>query len=246
MFEPEGPGDPSAEDLPRILHIDDDEKYCRFVGEYLGRHRHLVTSAPDGKSGLQLIMSEYWDLVILDVMLPDIDGFALLRKIRAASDVPVVMLTARGDEPDRIDGLDFGADDYIPKIFSQRELLARVAAVLRRFRCRRGMRRPGEMVVGRLRIHPSSYRVYVGDTEVALTDVEFAILLSLARSRGQSKSRKELLADVVTDGKASHNRMIDVHVFSLRKKLGDNPESPRYIRTVRNVGYMLVDPGAAS
>jgi len=246
MFESDGLGDLSAEGLPRILHIDDDEKYCRFVVDYLGRHGYRVTSAPDGTSGLQLIMSEYWDLIILDVMLPDVDGFALLRQIRAVSDVPVLMLTARGDEPDRIDGLDFGADDYVPKIFSQRELLARVAAVVRRFRCRRGVRRRGELVVGRLRIHPSSYRVFLGDTEVALTEVEFAILLSLARSRGESKSRKALLADVVREGKTSHSRMIDVHVFSLRKKLGDSSESPRYIRTVRNVGYMLVDPGAAS
>lgn len=243
MSATESPDNPVAVEMaaqPRLLHIDDDEKYCRFVVDYLGRHGYSVTSAADGMSGLQLILSQPWSLVILDVMLPDVDGFTLLRKIRAASDVPVVMLTARGEEPDRIDGLEFGADDYVPKIFSQRELLARVAAVLRRFRGQ-SEKRPDELVIGRLRIYPSSYRVFLGETEIILTEVEYTILLSLARSRGRGKPRAELLAEV-SEGKPVHNRMIDVHVFSLRKKLGDSPEAPRYIRTVRNVGYMLVDP----
>lgn len=240
MLSTENPENSASISHSRILHIDDDEKYCRFVVDYLGRHGYSVTSAYDGMSGLQRILSEPWDLVILDVMLPDIDGFALLRKIRAASEVPVVMLTARGEELDRVDGLDFGADDYVPKIFSQRELLARVAAVLRRFRGQCG-RRPGELVVGRLRIHPSSYRVLVDDKEIALTEVEFALLLSLARSKGRGKSRAELLA-AIGDGRALYSRMVDVHIFALRKKLGESLEAPRYIRTVRNVGYMLVDP----
>lgn len=243
MLVIDSPENPPA-DPPRLLHIDDDEKYCRFVVDYLGRHGYSVTSAPDGMSGLQLILSEPWNLIILDVMLPDVDGFALLRKIRAVSDVPVVMLTARGDEPDRVDGLEFGADDYVPKIFSQRELLARVAAVLRRFRGQ-GEKRTSELLIGALRIQPSSYRVFLDDREIVLTEVEFAILLSLARSRGLGKSRAELLADV-SEGRIVHSRMIDVHVFALRKKLGDNRETPRYIRTVRNVGYMLVDPDRAS
>jgi DNA-binding response OmpR family regulator len=224
---------------PRLLHIDDDEKYCRFVVDYLGRHGYSVTSVYDGASGLQRILSETWELVILDVMLPDVDGFVLLRQIRAVSDVPVLMLTARGDEPDRIDGLDFGADDYVPKIFSQRELLARIAAVLRRLRTG-GERRAEELVIGRLRIHPSAYRVFMGETEISLTPVEFSILLSLARSKGRGKSRAALVSEV-SEGSV-HSRLIDVHVFSLRKKLGDSPDAPCYIRTVRNIGYMLVDP----
>jgi DNA-binding response OmpR family regulator len=228
-----GPGDP-----PRLLHIDDDEKYCRFVADYLGRHGYSVTAALDGQSGFQKVLSEDWQLVILDAMLPDVDGFQLLRQIRSASKVPVLMLTARGEEPDRIDGLDFGADDYVPKLFSQRELLARVAAVLRR--CDRRCR-PGEVCIGRLRIYPQCFRVFVGENEVTLTGVEFAILLSLARSRGHGKSRTELMAEV-TEGRGTTNRMIDVHVFCLRKKLGESSDAPRYIRTVRNLGYMLVDP----
>jgi two-component system, OmpR family, phosphate regulon response regulator OmpR len=237
---------PEAAERPRLLHIDDDEKYCRFVVDYLGRHGYSVTTALDGTSGLQRILSEPWDLVILDVMLPDVDGFQLLRQIRAASAVPVLMLTARGDEPDRIDGLEFGADDYVPKIFSQRELLARITAVLRRVRDR-AVRpgRAGEITIGRLRIHPAAYRVFLGDAEIVLTPVEFAILLSLARSSGQGKSRAELVSEV-TDGRGAQSRMIDVHVFSLRKKLGESTDAPRYIRTVRNLGYMLVDPDAGS
>lgn len=233
---------PEAVEQPRLLHIDDDEKYCRFVADYLGRHGYSVTTALDGNTGLKRVLAESWHLVILDVMLPDVDGFQLLRQIRAASQVPVLMLTARGEEPDRIDGLDFGADDYVPKIFSQRELLARVTAVLRRFRD--GVEKPGrtgELTVGELRIHPAAYRVFLGDAEIILTPLEFAILLSLARARGRGKSRAELIAEV-GEGKSSQNRMIDVHIFSLRKKLGDHPDTPRFIRTVRNVGYMLVDP----
>lgn len=236
------PGEPpgGGHTRPRVLHIDDDEKYCRFVNDYLGRHGYAVTSVSDGTQGLQRLLAEPWELVMLDVMLPDIDGFKLLRKIRQASQVPVLMLTARGDELDRIDGLDFGADDYVPKIFSQRELLARIAAVLRRLRPGEG-RPSDELVVGRLRIRPSAHRVFLNEEEIQLTPLEFAILVSLARSKGRGKSRIDLVNEI-SDHRHLHSRLIDVHIFSLRKKLGEGPEASRYIRTVRNVGYMLVDP----
>lgn len=226
---------------PRVLHIDDDEKYCRLVASYLGRHGYTVTSVPDGTQGLKRILAERWDLVLLDVMLPDIDGFELLREVRAASQVPVLMLSARGEELDRVCGLDLGADDYLPKLLSVHELLARVAAVLRRLRadCRR--QGTGAVRFGSFEFHPDACRAFLGRTELLLTQAEFAILFALARSKGQPKSRAELLEESSETTDAS-GRMIDVQVFSLRKKLAAHAGAKCSIRTVRNVGYMLVDP----
>jgi DNA-binding response OmpR family regulator len=180
--------------------------------------------------------------VILDVMLPGMDGFEVLKSIRRQSDVPVLMLTARGDEADRIVGLEIGADDYLPKTFSTRELLARLRAVTRRTTRPLQEEDPDQVTVGPLHINVSAHTAVLGDVPLTLTAVEFDLLTSLARSRGRVKSREQLLEEVRTRDYDVFDRSIDVHIAALRKKLGDDAKEPRFIKTVRAVGYMLMNP----
>ena len=189
--------------------------------------------------------AESWQAVILDVMLPGMDGFEVLKRIRKTSDVPVLMLTARGDEADRIVGLEIGADDYLPKTFSTRELLARLRAVVRR-----GATRPpadrvaADIVVGPLRVMPASRTALLRDAPLTLTPVEFDLLASLARAAGRVRSRERLLEEIRAREYEVFDRSVDVHISTLRRKLGDNPREPAFIRTVRSAGYMLIDPAA--
>src|SRR5882672_4002725 len=218
---------------PRVLVIDDDRKLCRLIREYLEPLGYDIATVHTGPDGLSSATSESWHAVILDVMLPGMDGFEVLRGIRKHNDVPVLMLTALGEEADRIVGLEIGADDYLPKTFSTRELLARLRAVTRR-----AVRAPleskaEELVVGPLRVNIS-----------ALTAVEFEILTCLARSRGRVKSREQLIEDVRSRDYDVYDRSIDVHIAALRRKLGDDAKEPRFIRTIRAVGYMLINPDA--
>ncbi|MGH8445253.1 MAG: response regulator transcription factor, partial [Solimonas sp.] len=186
----------------------------------------------------------HWDLVILDVMLPRMDGFEVLKRIRAHSSVPVLMLTARGDESDRIVGLEIGADEYVPKTFSSRELLARIKALLRRAQVKAvhdGWQADGSLMAGDLKLQPHSHEVFLHGRTLPLTPIEFNILLCLARVRGSVKPRDELIDDVRALGRFQlHDRSIDVHISMLRKKLGDSHGEPRYIKTIRSVGYMLM------
>jgi DNA-binding response OmpR family regulator len=177
-------------------------------------------------------------------MLPGLDGFEVLKRIRAKCDVPVLMLTARGEEADRIVGLEIGADDYLPKTFSTRELLARLRAVTRRGRRQNNGAGEGEaeMVVGQLRMNPNNRTAVLGDEALVLTPVEFDLLASLARARGRVKTREALLEEIRERDYDVFDRSIDVHISGLRKKLGDDPKSPRYIRTLRSAGYMLINP----
>jgi two-component system response regulator CpxR len=224
------------------LLIDDDEKWCRVLSQYLGRHGYAVRPVPSGPKGVEAALSRPWDLVILDVMLPDIDGFEVLKRIRAKSAVPILILTARSDEADRIDGLDFGADDYLLKTFSMQELLARIRAVTRRGGDRTtGRPDPQLLQIGGLRIHLDAYRVFVGENEVILAPVEYALLVCLARAKGKVQSREALFSSI-SDRRSLTMRAVDVHVSTLRRKLGDSSERPRYIRTSRGHGYMLIDP----
>jgi DNA-binding response OmpR family regulator len=229
----------------RVLVIDDERELCALIADYLQPLGYEVHAEHDGRAGVERALAEKFHAVILDVMLPGLDGFEVLTRIRARSDVPVLMLTARGDETDRIVGLEMGADDYLPKTFSSRELLARLRTVIRR-----NNRPPepaaaqdeGELRVGPLRINPSARVATLDDQPLKLTALEFDLLLCLARARGRVKTREQLINTVGERLYDSMDRAIDVHIWSLRRKLGDDPKTPRFIRTVRAVGYMLINP----
>jgi DNA-binding response OmpR family regulator len=228
----------------RILVIDDDRKLCRLIRDYLAPMGYAVEAAHTGPDGVARATAEAWQAIILDLMLPGMDGFEVLKRIRARADVPVLMLTARGDEADRIVGLEIGADDYLPKTFSTRELLARLRAVTRRS----GRAKPPEeeeqeeWIVGQLRVRPASRTAVLGDQPLSLTPVEFDLLASLAKAKGRVKSREALLDEIRERDYDVFDRSIDVHISALRKKLNDDPKNPRFIRTLRAAGYMMVDP----
>jgi DNA-binding response OmpR family regulator len=231
----------------RLLVIDDDKKLCRLIADYLTPLGYSVTAAHTGPEGVEHATSGDWAAVILDVMLPGMDGFEVLKSIRKRSEVPVLMLTGRGEEADRIVGLEIGADDYLPKTFSTRELLARLRAVTRR-----SVRKVEdadallpEIVVGPLRINPNTRTALLDDQPLVLTPVEYDLLHALAKAKGRIKSREGLLEDVRARNYDVFDRSIDVHISALRRKLGDDAKAPRFIRTVRAAGYMLVEPNAA-
>lgn len=225
-----------------LLLVDDNPKLCRMVKEYLEPLGYDLSLAHTGPDGLEKALTGDFDAVILDVMLPGLDGFAVLRKLRAESTVPVLMLTGRGEADDRIAGLELGADDYVPKTFSPRELLARLRAVIRRSmvtaaQTRRAPQPP--IVVGALKVEPETREAWFREQPLALTPTEFDLLLSLARDCGRVKSREQLLLEVADRDFESFDRSIDMHISSLRRKLGDDPRKPVLIVTVRSAGYML-------
>lgn len=231
----------------RVLVIDDDRKLCRLIKDYLEPLGYAVQTVCNGAEGLELALAEPWQAIILDVMLPGLDGIEVLKRIRATSQVPILMFTARGEEPDRIVGLEIGADDYLPKTCSTRELLARLRAVTRRAtQAAPAAKAPesAEVVVGDLRVNPDTRAAVIGDKPLMLTPVEFDLLLSLARSCGRVKSREQLLEEIRDRNYEVFDRSIDVHVSALRKKLGDDAQQPRFIKTFRAAGYMLLRPGA--
>ena len=243
--KPPAPGTAPAQ--TRVLVIDDDKKLCRLIADYLSPMGYEVAVVHNGPDGVESALAEPWHAVILDVMLPGLDGFEVLKRIRRQSNVPVLMLTARGEEADRIVGLEIGADDYLPKTFSTRELLARLRAVTRRSTRptpNADNEAPPELVVGQLRVNTGTHVAILGDQPLDLTPVEFALLASLARSRGRVKSREQLLEEIRDRHFDVFDRSIDVHISALRKKLGDDPKEPRFIRTVRSAGYMLINPDA--
>jgi DNA-binding response OmpR family regulator len=226
----------------RLLLVDDNTKLCRMVREYLEPLGYDVTLAHTGPDGLDKALHGDFAAVILDIMLPGMDGLAVLRRLREQSTVPVLMLTARGEASDRIAGLDFGADDYVPKTFSPRELLARLRAVIRRsvVTTARQQTAPSPSVVtGSLYLEPETRTARLGDDTLTLTPTEFDLLLALARDCGRVKTREQLLLEVAERDFESFDRSIDVHISSLRRKLGDDPKHPRFIVTVRSAGYML-------
>lgn len=227
----------------RLLVIDDDRQLCRLITDYLKPLGYEVSAAHNGLDGLERALKENWAAIILDVMLPGLNGFEVLKRLREKSTVPVLMLTARGEEADRIAGLEVGADDYLPKTFSTRELLARLRAVTRRASAS-VQNEPGEaeITVGQLRLSPDTRRAALSGQELDLTALEFDLLACLARARGRVKSREQLVEAIADRNYDVFDRSIDVHIWSLRKKLGDDPKNPRFIRTYRSVGYMLINP----
>jgi DNA-binding response OmpR family regulator len=229
----------------RVLIVDDDRKLCRLIRDYLEPLGYEVIAAYTGPEGLEVALGDTFSAVILDVMLPGMNGFDVLRRLREKSNVPVLMLTGRGEEPDRIVGLELGADDYLPKTFSTRELLARLRAVMRRSTLASAPpedRMPA-IVVGDLHVDPEARVAALGDQPLQLTAIEFDLLMSLAKAAGRVRTREQLLNEVADRNFDVFDRSIDVHISSLRKKLGDDSKSPRYIATVRSAGYMLRKPG---
>ena len=221
----------------RVLLIDDDKRLHELLASYLEGNGFEVQWAQDGPRGLAALAAAAFDLVLLDLMMPGMDGLEVCRRIRERSRIPVVMLTARGDETDRVVGLEIGADDYLPKPFSPRELLARMRAVLRRAS-------PDGVVdqirAGDLVIDVPGRQVTMGGKEVELTGVEFDILLALARRAGRVVPRESLLSEAGRGDVSVGERTVDVHISHVRQKLGDDPRTPRRIKTVRGVGYVLV------
>jgi DNA-binding response OmpR family regulator len=237
----------AADTRTRLLVVDDDEKLCRLLRAYLEPLGYAVDAVHTGTEGLDRAAQRSYAAVILDVMLPGMNGFDVLRELRRVSTVPVLMLTALGDEPDRIAGLEIGADDYLPKTFSTRELLARLRAVLRRSvltaQAQQRETEPTPVSVGDLWIDPASRTANLADQPLVLTPIEYDLLLALARSAGRVKSREQLLLEVAERDFEAFDRSIDVHISSLRKKLNDDPRSPRFIETVRGAGYRMRKPG---
>jgi DNA-binding response OmpR family regulator len=221
---------------PRVLVVDDEAPIVELVRGYLEREGYVVGSAMDGPSALETVRSSAPDIVILDVMLPGLDGIEVCRQIRTFSDAYVLMLTARGEEIDRIMGLTVGADDYLVKPFSPRELVARVKALLRR--PRQPTDAAGSVPSG-LELDAARRLVRVDGTIVDLTALEFDLLGVLARDPGVVVGRQLLLDRVWGPGFIADDHLVDVHIGNLRKKLGDDPGHPRFVETVRGVGYRL-------
>jgi DNA-binding response OmpR family regulator len=226
--------------------IDDDRGLTELVGDYLRPMGYDFEAVHDGANGLQRAIGQPWHAIILDVMMPGMDGFEVLKKLRAVSNTPVLMMTGRSDETDRIVGLEVGADDYLPKTFSMRELLARLRAVTRRSALAAAPSEAApaldQLVVGDLRITPETRRAVLGDQPLNLRPVEFDLLHALAKTKGRVRSRDWLLEQVRDREYDIFDRAIDMHISALRKKLGDDAKEPRFIRTYRSVGYMLIDP----
>jgi len=228
----------------RILMIDDDMKLCELIKDYLEPMGFDVGFAHNGHSGLARALSGDYQAVLLDMMMPGMDGIEVLQRIRSVSKIPVLMLTGRGEETDRIVGLEVGADDYLPKTLSVREMLARLRAVLRRAGNEHGRTEAVEppIEIDELSIDPAARAARVGNQMLSLTPAEFELLLSLARARGRVKTREQLVQEVSARDLETFERSIDVHISSLRRKLGDDPKNPRFIQTVRSAGYMIKRP----
>jgi len=220
----------------RVLLIDDDARLFELLSSYLEQSGFHVTGASDGPRGLASLETGTFDVVLLDVMMPGMDGIEVCRRIRLKSTIPVLMLTARGDETDRVVGLEIGADDYVAKPFSPRELVARIKAVLRRARPEAG----GERIVAAdLVIDVPGRTVSREGAAIELTGLEFDLLCALARRPGRVVARDALLSEAGRGDVIVGERTVDVHISHLRQKLGDDPRSPRLIKTVRGVGYVL-------
>ena len=220
-----------------ILVIDDDVKLCELLQEYLTRFGFKVSTAHDPGTGLAWIRNNNPDLVVLDVMLPQMDGFEVLREIRKSNKMPVIMLTARGEVSDKVVGLELGADDYLAKPFEPRELVARMQTVLRRVR---QQRQDGTISFGELTIDLDSHSVTLGGNELKLTTTEFEILSLFAANPGKVLTRDDLMEQVRGIDWEAFNRSIDVAVSRLRAKLGDDSKDPRYIKTIWRKGYMFL------
>lgn len=228
----------TTEESLTVVLVEDDERLAKLTARYLESHGVTVTIVADGRDAVGRIVQSRPDVVLLDLMLPGMSGLDICREVRSRSDVPILMVTARGEEADRVVGLEGGADDYIAKPFSSRELLARIRAHARRHR---GATGPAKKTIqlGRLTIDADAMHATLDGASLALTTYEFMLLRALAERAGRVLSREQLVDLVRGSAEEAFDRSVDVHVSHLRAKLGDDPRNPRLIKTVRGVGYML-------
>jgi two-component system response regulator CpxR len=224
--------------MDKILIIDDDEELCELVSEYLTVEGFDVSSVNDGESGLKMALSDEFDLAILDVMLPKMNGFDVLRNLREGSKLPVIMLTARGDDMERIVGLEIGADDYLPKPFNPRELAARLRAILRRSNVEDADEATEKVEVDNVVVSPASRVATVDGRELNLTSIEFELLNKLLREAGKIIKKEDLSESVLERKLSPFDRSLDMHISNLRKKLGTRKDGSDRIKTIRSVGYI--------
>lgn len=224
--------------MSRVLIIDDDEELCELVSEYLGVEGFEVACVNDGEAGLAAALTGEHDLVILDVMLPKMNGFDVLRKLREDSKLPVLMLTARGDDMERIVGLEIGADDYLPKPFNPRELAARLRAILRRTETQPDDGVPATIEIDDVEVSPAARTVTCGGEVISLTSVEFGLLYELLKDAGKVVKKEDLSESVLERKLSPYDRSLDMHISNLRKKLGPRDDGTERIKTVRSVGYI--------
>ncbi|RJK98986.1 response regulator [Paracoccus aestuarii] len=224
-----------------LLVVDDDERIRALLGRFLRKNGYMVTMARDAAQARRLLAGLEFDLIVLDVMMPGEDGLALTRALRERLDTPILLLTAKGETEDRINGLESGADDYLPKPFEPRELLLRIGAILRRVPVAE-VAPPKFLSLGALRYDTDKGELWNGDAPLRLTGTETALLRRLAASRGQPVSRSELIEDLGRGGDEAEGgeRAIDVQITRLRRKIEPDPREPRFLQTVRGTGYMLV------
>jgi len=225
--------------MKTILIVDDEPQIVRLVRDYLEHGGFKVLTAADGQTALRIASTQHPDLVVLDLGLPGIDGLDVTRSLRRNGVVPIIMLTARADESDKLVGLELGADDYVTKPFSPKELVARIRSVLRRSEAARA---PGDVIrVGEIELNLPSMELTIGGKPVELTQTEFQLLATMARQPGRVFSRSQLLSAVHGVAFDSYERAIDAHVKNLRRKIEPGPHSPRYLLTVFGVGYRIAD-----
>ncbi|MEY4429711.1 MAG: hypothetical protein RLZZ182_2400 [Pseudomonadota bacterium] len=229
--------------MPHVLLVDDDAELTRWLADYLVCEGFEVRVAHDGEAGVRSALQEPCDIVVLDIMLPKVTGIEALRRIRAGSEVPVVMLTARGDNIDRIVGLEMGADDYVPKPCSPGELVARLRAILRRTQSREqgpALTHPDVLTAGELCLWPGKRTARLRDAPLELTGTEFNVLAVLTRQAGQLVSKQDISQQVFGQPLNRYDRRIDVHVSSVRQKLGPRADGQSWIQSVRGLGYQLL------
>jgi len=238
-----GSQSPSPESTSgRILVIDDDAELCKLVARFLSAEGFSVETVRTSTQGVERARSGEHELIVLDVMLPGMNGFEILRRLRSESRTPVLMLTARGDDLDRILGLEIGADDYLPKPFNPRELAARIRAILRRANTKVSAQSSTPMVVGDLELNPSSRSVRMSGNVLNLTTIEFDLLEKLLKSAGRVVGREELVREVLGREFSPFDRSIDTHVCNLRKKVGPYSDGGERIKGVRGLGYLFAMP----
>jgi len=232
-----------ADELSDILLIDDDVSFCTLMRDYFANHAIKLSQTHDGKSGLEAVRRDTFELILLDMLLPDMHGVEVLRQIRQTTDTPVIILSAYNEETDRIVTLEMGADDYVPKTFSSRELLAHIRAVLRRHGKPPGEGDPEEheiLQLRSLRLNNKTKEARLNDTPLDLTAMEFRMLWLMASQAGRVFTRENLM-DILAEREFNkYDRSVDVHISSLRRKLGDDSKTPQYIKTMRGLGYCII------